>query len=211
MTDLLGLRAGLLQTQQYSIIANKLYPLTDRAGKPLIFTKEVNLLYSNERNGIRVIKYLPEPIKSTDPKAGTVDPDTKKPYPDYIDNQNGGNDYVFFRYADLLLMKAEAINRGGSATLGDSPLSLLNLIRTTRGASLAASADLPTLLIERRKELYWEGWRRNDQIRFESFLNQDDPSVINGKKTKSPEHVVVFPIPQRAVDSNPNIKQNFGY
>lgn len=193
MTDKLGLRAGFLVGQQRGPVEKKLPDgtvtseianLQDRGGSPLVFTPDLNILYSNESNGIRVIKYLPEP--------GNFG--------------NQGTDYVFFRYSDVLLMKAEAIARGGTPTGGATALSLVNTLRAARGATAASSVALPALLAERGRELYWEGWRRNDLIRFESFLRPFDQ-----KPGQSEPFRVVYPVPQRAVDTNPNLKQNFGY
>ncbi len=181
LTDSLGLRAGFLEGPQFSASGE---PLKTRGGKPLIFTPDVNILYSDEAKGIRVIKYLP--------LKGSLD--------------NGGNDYVFFRYADVLLMKAEAIARGGTATAGATAAGLVNQVRNSRGVSNLPSVDLPAILAERGRELYWEGWRRNDMIRFGTFLNPFDQ-----KPNESEPYKVIYPIPQRAVDTNPNLKQNFGY
>jgi hypothetical protein len=181
LTDRLGLRAGFLVGQQ---VNEKGEVLKDRGGQPLVFTPQVNILYSDEKAGIRAIKYLP--LKDT------------------LDN--GGNDYVFYRYADVVLMKAEAILRGGTDPAGATAAGLVNDLRQRRGASQLAAVDAPALLAERGRELYWEGWRRNDMIRFGTFLNPFDQ-----KPNASPAHVVVYPIPQRAIDTNPNLRQNFGY
>ncbi|MXV53192.1 RagB/SusD family nutrient uptake outer membrane protein [Pedobacter sp. HMF7647] len=161
-----------------------LVALKDRSGQPLIFTPNVNLNYATEAEGIRVIKY---PLN-----------------PDKLDNSQ--NDYVFFRYADLLLMKAEAILRGGTDPTGQTALSIVNSIRTTRGASTLSSIDEVSMLAERGRELYYEGWRRNDLIRFGKF---NDP--VDQRPNRSAGFRVVYPLPQRAVDANPNLTQNVGY
>jgi hypothetical protein len=167
-------------------------PQVNKSGNPIMkrdtpgqlsFSTDFSLTNSTEEKGIRLIKY---PM-------------------DFVNNDQPGNDYVFFRYADVLLMKAEAILRGGSATLGDTPLSLVNDIRTIRGATAMTSVDLTALLAERRRELYWEGWRRNDQIRFGTYLN------AAYEKPASTETYLLFPIPPSALSSNPNLKQNPGY
>jgi hypothetical protein len=186
LTDKVGLRAGFAVGQQFGP-GNK--PLTQRGGKPLIFTPEVNLNYSTEAQGIRVFKYFPHPNAD-----GTV-PDSGE-----------DNDYVFLRYADIILMKAEAILRGGTDPMGQSALSLVNSIRTPRSATPLASIDLPGMLAERGREFYWEGWRRNDLIRFEKFNDPVDQRPLATDKSKT-----LYPIPQRAVDTNPNLKQNPGY
>ncbi len=179
MTEQLGYNAGFLFGQQFGP-NNRV--LQDRGGNPLAFDSTVNILYSGERDGIRVIKYLPEP--------GNTD--------------QGGHDYVFFRYADVLLMQAEAMLRGGTG--GSSAAQLVNQLRAARGAAVLPAVTIANILAERGRELYWEGWRRNDQIRFGTFLNP-----MEEKPQPTPPYRVVFPIPQRALDTNPNLKQNFGY
>lgn len=125
--------------------------------------------------------------------------------------RNTSNDYPIFRYADVLLMKAEAILRGGKATLGDTPQSLFNQIRTCAGAP--ALADAPTLkdiLDERGREFFDEGWRRNDLIRFGEY---ETPTwlihTINPGASKKTNRI--FPIPTSTLNSNTNWKQNPGY
>ncbi|MCR8560254.1 RagB/SusD family nutrient uptake outer membrane protein [Mucilaginibacter sp. BJC16-A38] len=186
MTDLNGLRAGFLIGQQYG---HGNVALKQRGGQPLVFTPVVSLNYSTEAQGIRVIKYLPKPAAD-----GSVNDDYAT------------NTYVLFRYSDVLLEKAEAIMRGGTPTGGQTALSIVNDLRVTRGASVLASVDATALLAERGRELYWEGWRRNDQIRFGTFNNPVDQRPAKTSPTRT-----IYPIPQRAVDSNPNLKQNAGY
>lgn len=186
LTDRVGLRAGFAVGQQYGP-GHK--ALTQRSGKPLIFTPDVNLNFSTEAQGIRVFKYFPQP------KADNT-----------VNDDNPSNDYVLLRYADVVLEKAEAILRGGTPTGGQTALQLVNQIRVPRGASALTSVDLTVMLAERGRELYWEGWRRNDLIRFEKF---NDP--VDQRPAKTDKSKTVYPIPQRAIDTNPNLKQNAGY
>ncbi|MBC7757782.1 MAG: RagB/SusD family nutrient uptake outer membrane protein [Phormidesmis sp. FL-bin-119] len=186
LTDKIGLRTGFLIGQQFGP-GN--VALKQRGGQPLIFTENVNLNYSTEAQGIRVIKYFPKPkVDNT------------------VNDDQAGNDYIFLRFADVMLMKAEAILRGGTDPAGQTALAIVNAIRTPRGASAITLLDAKTLLAERGRELYYEGWRRNDQVRFGTF---NDP--VDQRSTKSPASRTVYPIPQRAVDTNPNLKQNPGY
>lgn len=184
MSDETGILAGFLEGQQYDgfdgTIDNPGNPLNDRGGNPLIFTPEVDLFYSNERMGIRVIKYLINTDNPTQP----------------------GTDYVFFRYADALLMKAEAHFRKGETT---DALDIINEIREHRNATPLGSLSEQDILDERGYELYWEGWRRNDLVRFGIFTQEWY------QKPDSDEHRVLFPIPQRALDTNPNLVQTAGY
>ncbi|RWY57128.1 RagB/SusD family nutrient uptake outer membrane protein [Mucilaginibacter gilvus] len=186
LTDKVGLRAGFAVGQQFGPGG---VALKQRGGKPLIFTENVNLNFSTEAQGIRVFKYFPHPNAD-----GTV-PDNSE-----------DNDYVFLRYGDVLLEKAEAIMRGGTDPLGQTTLSIVNAVRTPRGATALGSVDATVMLAERGRELYYEGWRRNDLIRFEKFNDPVDQRPLATAKTRT-----LYPIPQRAVDTNPNLKQNAGY
>jgi hypothetical protein len=186
LTDKVGLRAGFAVGQQYGP-GN--VALKQRGGKPLVFTPEVNLNFSTEAQGIRVFKYFPHPNAD-----GSVT------------DSGEDNDYILLRYADVLLMKAEAIMRGGTDPLAQTAVQIVNSIRTPRGASALGTVDAAAMLAERGRELYFEGWRRNDLIRFEKFNDPVDQRPAKTDKTRT-----LYPIPQRAVDTNPNLKQNPGY
>ncbi len=127
-------------------------------------------------------------------------------YPDSTStSRQQNNDWPVFRYADILLMKAEAILRGASATLGQTPVSLVNMVRERSHASDFSDVDLDGLLDERARELCYEGWRRNDLIRFGKF---EDPW---GFKTDNDVNKRIFPVPQDELDLNPSLGQNPGY
>ncbi|MGV8096115.1 MAG: RagB/SusD family nutrient uptake outer membrane protein [Mangrovibacterium sp.] len=115
------------------------------------------------------------------------------------------NDHPVFRYADVLLMKAEAILRGASATMGQTPLSLVNMVRTRAQASPLTTVDLNELLDERAREFTNEWWRRNDLIRFGKFED------TWGVKTDNDPNKRLFPIPQSEINLNPLLTQNPGY
>jgi hypothetical protein len=115
------------------------------------------------------------------------------------------NDFPVFRYADILLMKAEAILRGASVTNGETALSLVNRVRERAGAADWQTIDLNSLLDERGRELCYENWRRNDLIRFGKF---EDSWVL---KTDADVNHRVFPIPQSEITNNPVLTQNDGY
>jgi hypothetical protein len=128
-------------------------------------------------------------------------------YPDNTStSRNQNNDVPFLRYSDILLMKAEAILRGGTATLGDTPLSLVNTIRSNRTTTAAwTSVTLEDLYKERSREFAWEAWHRNDMIRFGKFEGQWGFKTDNNVKHR------VFPIPTNALVLNPALKQNPDY
>lgn len=179
-TDVSGLRTGLLLGQQVDADGNQLF---DRRGNPLSFTKQVALRETGndlEITGIRVIKY---PV-------------------DYEGGDNAGNDYVFYRLADVMLMKAEAALRSGD---GGTALGIVNQIRAARNASALGSLDLNGLLAERGRELYWEGHRRTDLIRFGRFLDAWQEKPASGQER------LLFPIPAQSLAANPNLQQNPGY
>jgi hypothetical protein len=110
--------------------------------------------------------------------------------------------YIFFRMGDVITMKAEAQLRSGDA---GAALTTVNDLRQTRSATPLGALDLPTMLDERGRELYWEGVRRTDQIRFGTWTN------TWSFKTNTDPIRVLYPIPKQALDSNPNLRQNDGY
>ena len=184
---------GFLIGQQYNWADDA--ALKDRTGAPLAFTPEVKLIENGanfEVTGIRAFKY---PIDYPNDGSGNVD-----------------NDYVFFRLPDVLLMKAEAILRGGTGTAagpyGSTALSIVNYIRTnaSRGASALAAVTLDQLIDERGRELYLESWRRQDLIRFGKFL-----TPFQEKPTASDPKYLLFAIPNQQLAVNPNLSANPGY
>ena len=100
------------------------------------------------------------------------------------------NDIVLFRYADVVLMKGEAKLRKGQSAYAE-----IKKVRDRVGAGEIVSPTLEDIYEERWRELMWEGWHRNDMIRF-------------GKWTG---HTTVFPIPQDMLLIHNDWKQNTGY
>ena len=130
---------------------------------------------------------------------------------DYKNGRNQSNDLPIFRYADVLLMKAEAIQRGASATNGQTALSLVNEVRAYAQAPAKASVDLSVIENERALEFFDENWRRNDMIRFGSFedeygFHKKGFPTANFDKTRR-----ILPIPTGILNENTNWKQNPGY
>lgn len=173
---------GFLIGQQYNLDGTQ---INDRQGAPLQFSREfvdgdgnANLINNNEQTGIRVMKYNP---------------------------RFGGftGHSIQFRYADAHLMKAEALMRSGG-----NPTALVNELRTIRGAAPFGSVGEAELADERARELFIEGWRRNDMIRFGQYLRQWEfkSSTETGNTTR-----LLFPIPLPQILANPNLVQNPGY
>lgn len=121
--------------------------------------------------------------------------------------RNQNNDVPVFRLSDIILMKAEAILRGGTPTMGHTALSLVNSLRAVRTTSgPLASVTLDYIYAERSRELSWELWHRNDMIRFGKYEN---PWGLG--KTNADARRRLFPIPTSARAKNPNLDQNPGY
>ena len=162
-----------------------------KPGKPM----DVGNTVADQAKGVRSVKYWPDvnAIQAT---------------------RLNSNDIPFLRLADVMLMKAEAILRGATVTTVNgelqTPLLLVNKIRSRAGAPLAISITLETLLDERAREFSWEAWRRNDLIRFGKFEIeyplQNDILTMNKDVTRR-----LFPIPANELRLNTNLKQNPGY
>jgi hypothetical protein len=181
-----GPNLGFLVGQQFDKDNN---PLKDASGKNVNFLRDVTLVERGANldfAGVRVVKYTP----------------------DYTNNGaflfSPNNDYVFFRYSDVYLMRAEALLRNGDA---GAALPFVNDLRAMRidPADPLGTLTLDNLLDERGRELYWEGWRRQDQIRFGTFLNERPTKPLSDPK------YLLFPIPSAQIAVNPNLSQNPGY
>ena len=121
----------------------------------------------------------------------------------YMDGKLQSNDIVLFRYADALLMKAEAKVRNGEN--GDEELDRIR----ARVGMPDRKATLDNILEERLLELVWEGWRRQDLIRFGKFTGAYD--LRTPLQGESSGYTTVFPIPQKCIDLNSELVQNKGY
>lgn len=115
------------------------------------------------------------------------------------DGQCPHNDWVLFRYSDVLLMRAEALIRNGESGQAD-----LDEVRNRVDAP-HVDANLDNILKERLLELAWEGWRRQDLIRFGQF----NKAIHDRPETKP--YLQVFPIHANTIAVNGNLTQNPGY
>lgn len=113
------------------------------------------------------------------------------------------NDFPIYRYADILLMKAECYVRMNTPGLAKP---LIDQVRLRAGLNaLANDPTLDDIYNERTFELNWEGHRRQDMIRFGTYLN---PNEFRGA---SEEYRKLFPIPTGALNANSGLNQNIGY
>ncbi|HEY0243619.1 MAG TPA: RagB/SusD family nutrient uptake outer membrane protein [Gemmatimonadaceae bacterium] len=126
-------------------------------------------------------------------------------------------DYPMFRLGDAYLMYAEAFLRNGGGTQAQA-LAYVNALRTraygnTAGNITGAQLTLAFLKDERSRELYWEGHRRTDLIRFGQFTDQGlwawKGGLKAGKVTESFRNL--YPLPASELLANPNLTQNTGY
>lgn len=173
-------------------------------GQPLVFVNTIrrnsegetgmgNMSRGEENSGARFNKYRPGTLSDAN----------------YL-----GNDFVIYRLTEMNFNKAEAMMRknGGNATT--DAVDLINACkkRYFTAADWAteqyttATLTLPELLAERGREFIFEGKRRSDMIRFGTFTTASWWDHTPTDLTKN-----LFPIPQRQLAANPNLKQNEGY
>ncbi|CAM3947089.1 RagB/SusD family nutrient uptake outer membrane protein [Flavobacterium branchiophilum] len=178
-----GNPVGVEKGQQYK--PGGVEKVKDRNGVDLVFTPNIDtdlILDTNIENaGYRPMRYIP-------------DANVDKPE----------NDYILMLYSDAVLMKAEAILRGGTGTNNTAAISAME----SRCAPATVTFDLSTLngiYKERGRELWGNGFRRTDMIRFGTFLNAREL-----KTTVSNPKYLLYPVPASAL-ANPNISQNPGY
>lgn len=126
-------------------------------------------------------------------------------------------DFPMFRLADVYLMYAEAVLRGGAGGSLTTAKDYVNLLRSRANNTkliTVANLNLDLILNERMVELYGEAHRRQDLIRFGKFTGGTynwswKGSVVSGIGIS--DIYKVFPIPRASIAANPNLKQNTGY
>ena len=120
------------------------------------------------------------------------------------------SDFPIYRYADVLLMKAEARMRQNNGVADDIALKCVNDVHTRAGLAAYTAAELTydELLDERGRELAWEGHRRDDLIRFGKFGEAWEFKDVDA----ADNHTYLFPIPDWVRDGAPGVyTQNPGY
>lgn len=166
-------------------------PLVDSKGVQLnlITLVEPTRMAIADNEGYKVLKYSPVGATFT--------------------SYNANNDYVVDRYANVLLMKAEALTRLGQDA--DIALGLVNQVRKRSNCADLTSLTLEDIDKERAREFIWEGKRRSDMIRFGTYFTStwfykqqvEDP-IADGWRG-------LYPIPAIQITNNPNLDQNPGY
>ena len=176
------------------------------------------IVFDNDRKIVRdrngeVFEYKPWEVEldlSDSPYLETAGARMNKYVVDRNATKNGklmDNDIVLFRLADVLLMHAEALLRNGQAEEGQD---YFNAVRGRVDAP-EKPLTLQNLLDERLLELCWEGWRRQDLIRFGQYESLFKGDQWDAKVDERDGHTTVFPIPGGMINFNPNLTQNPGY
>ncbi|MEO6445585.1 MAG: RagB/SusD family nutrient uptake outer membrane protein [Gemmatimonadaceae bacterium] len=165
-------------------------PLKDRAGNPLVFTLDIkDVTQAAENEGPRIYKFTRDPAR--------------------VGGDNG-NDFPFFRLAEMYLIKAEALNELGQTA---TAIAQINIVRarafSPQKPLVASQFSQGTLrdqvLKERLFELVGEAKRRQDLIRYGKFTD------AFSYKLKTADFRILMPIPQSQIETNPLLKQNAGY
>lgn len=174
--------------QQYNASGQ---PLSTSSGAPLIFTPEISgYQTAGELQGVRCKKW--------------------EFSRDLQQNESMSADWAFVRYADILLMKAEALMRINGGTATQDAVDEVNKVReraygNTLNNYTTGTLTLDELLNERGRELAWEGHRRQDLIRFGKWQDAWFGKPVTAAFKE------VYPIPNREMQANPNLVQNTGY
>lgn len=173
-------KKGFIVGQQYDSNGAPLYDQT--ADAPLVINPRIPKLIIDGSHSLEEIRMSGARVGKFEIKKGAL--------------ENLSNDFPLFRYADVLLMKAETMIRQGKN--GDQ---FVNQIRNRAGVAPFNNATLEQILAERGREMFCEGHRRQDLIRFGQFTK-----AWWEKPTSDPKRTI-FPIPQWAIDANPNLAE----
>ena len=143
--------------------------------------------------------------------TGATGKDPEKKFPD--------TDLPLIRLAEVYLTYAEAVLRGGTGGDRATALGYINQLRSraygnASGNIADSNLTLDFILDERARELYWEGLRRTDLIRYGKFTGGAYLWSFKGGAASGvavPDYRNLYPIPQDARTANENLTQNTGY
>ncbi len=183
------------------------FSVQDIRGQFWTSTQQLNLdtLLNAPRNGYSSTKYRNKT------RSGAIAPSNN---PTFVDI-----DFPVFRLAEMYLIYAEAVLRGGAGGSNAQALTYLQrlAVRARPGDANANNYPQMTLqyvLDERGRELFWEGFRRTDLIRYNQFTTSTYLWAWKGNiraGTAVSNRYNLFPIPATDLSANPNLKQNTGY
>jgi hypothetical protein len=180
-------RQIFLEGRQFNLVTGQ--PVLDNQGNPLVYTLDIpNPDNTFDYTGVRIAKWPVDPARVS---------------------FDAGNDFAYFRLAEIYLIKAEALNELGRTA------EAIVLVNQIRARVFATPEPIPTtttqagfrdvILRERLFELTAEGKRRQDLIRHGKFL------LPWFNKLQREPYRILMPIPQSQVEANPNLTQNPGY
>ena len=174
----------------------------DRSGAPLILSKNITVPAGNDLASIDVGDDL------TGWSQGYRSMKWFICNRDYSNGRNQSNDVPVFRYADILLTKAEALVRSGQG----GAAALFNKIRAYVNApTISGEPTLDDIYMERGREFFDELWRRNDMIRFGHYEDEWFPHYKSNPHASFDPNMRVFPVSKTDLDVNPTWTQNPGY
>jgi hypothetical protein len=198
-SDDLRINQWIYGPQTYKTKNNKTKPVPDWEGEDMNITPHIGDLFnSSDDEGVMNIKYEIEFNNGNYGNNGFV---------------NMNNDMVVFRYADILMMKAESLMRLNGNAATQEAVDLVNEVRQrdfsagnwNENKYTTSTLTLDEMLNERGREFAYEMFRREDLIRFGKFED------AWWAKDATDAHYDVFPIPYNIIISNPALKQNPGY
>lgn len=154
---------------------------------PLVMVRDFPLIGASENQGCRITKWQGD-------KAAI--------------NGNSNNGWPIIRYADILLVAAECeLRTSGSQLNADNYVNEVRA-RAFSPAKPLSNVSLLDVYNERGRELFSEGHRRIDQIRFDKW---GDGDFKNDANFKSANYTKIWPFPNNQLEANKNLKQNPGY
>ncbi|NQT76429.1 MAG: RagB/SusD family nutrient uptake outer membrane protein [Bacteroidetes bacterium] len=197
-----GISGGWGGTRTTSALVEKFPGLTENGDdRAMFFTEGQNLEIEDIslfNDGYAVVKFTN--LRSDGEPGSSLD---------HVDT-----DFPLFRLADVYLMYAEAALRGGAGGNVGEALTYVNDLRARANADPVNDINLDFILDERARELYWEGHRRTDLVRFGKFTGGQylwpwKGNVNDGIATDAKYNL--FPLPAADLTANPNLVQNTGY